>query len=108
MGTVKDRQGSGRSRVTTGREDLHIRTTHLRVRLKRAAETSREFRQARPMSRWTISRRLRAASICARVPVQRILLRPQHCLARLNWAQLHSMRQRCMADVNARGSYIRF
>ena len=88
-GTVKDRQRSGRPRVTTRRENRHIRTTHLRDRFKSAIETSREFRPARPVSRWTISRRLRASGIYARVPVQRILLRPRHCLARLNWAQLH-------------------
>lgn len=88
-GSVKDRPRAGRPRVTTGREDRHIRTTHLRNRFKSTSETSREFRQARPVSRWTISRRLRAAGIFARQPAQRILLRPHHCLARLNWAQLH-------------------
>lgn len=88
-GSVKDRPRSGRPRVTTVREDRHIRTTHLRDRFKSATETSREFRHARPVSRQTITRRLKAAGIHCRVPVQRILLRPRHILARLNWAQLH-------------------
>ena len=68
-GTVKDRQRSGQPRVRTGQKDRHIRTTHLRDRFKSATKTSRGFRPARPVSRWTISRRLRAAGIYARVPV---------------------------------------
>ena len=87
IGSVKDRPRSGRPGVTTGREDRHIRTTHLRNRFKSTSETTREFRQARPVSRWTISRQLRAAGIFARQPAQRILLRPHHCVARLNWAR---------------------
>ena len=88
-GSVKDRPRSGRPRVTTIGEDRHIRTTHLRNRFQSASDTSRQFRQARPVSRWTISRRLRAAGIRARLPAQRILLQPHHCIARLNWARLH-------------------
>ena len=88
-GSVNDRPRSGRPRVTTAAEDRHIRTMHLRNRFKTASETSREFRVARRVSRDTVLRRLRTAGIFARRPVQRILLRPRHCLARLKWAQLH-------------------
>ena len=42
-GTVKDRPRSGRPRVTTVREDRHIRTTHLRDRFKSATETSQKM-----------------------------------------------------------------
>ena len=42
MGTVKDRPRSGQPRVTTVREDRHIRTTHLRDMFKSATETSQK------------------------------------------------------------------
>ena len=88
-GTVVDKPRSGRPRVTTAAEDRHIRTTHLRNRFQTAAETSRQFRQARPVCKKTILRRLRAAGIVARLPAKRILLRRRHTIARLQWAQQH-------------------
>ena len=89
IGSVKDRPRSGRSRVTTVREDRLIGATHLRNRFKSASESSREFRQVRPVSRWTISRRLRAVGIFSRQPARHILLQRRHCIARHNWAQIH-------------------
>ena len=88
-GTVNDRPRSGRPRITNAAEDRHIRTMHLRDRFKSASQTSREFRIGRRVSRNTVVRRLRAGGIVSRKPVQRILLRPRHCRARLQWAQLH-------------------
>ena len=88
-GSVDDRPRSGRPRVTTAVEDGHIVTAHLQDRFKTATETSRQFRRARPVSRDTVLRRLKAVGIVARIPAQRILLRPRHIVARLNWAQLH-------------------
>ena len=88
-GSVNDMPRSGRPRVTTAVEDGHIVTAHLQDRFKTATETSRQFRRARPVSRDTVLRRLKAVGIVARIPAQRILLRPRHIIARLNWAQLH-------------------
>ena len=88
-GTVNGRPRSGRPRITNAAEDRHIRTMHIRDRFKSASQTSKEFRIGRRLSRNTVVRRLRVGGIVLKKPVQRILLRPRHCRAPLQWAQLH-------------------
>ena len=43
-GTVKDLPKSGRPRITTRRQDIHIRVTHLRDRFIPATETAGQIR----------------------------------------------------------------
>ena len=87
-GTGRDRQRTGRPRVTTRAEDRFIRLQHLRNRFQPAAVTARNF-QARNISRHTVRRRLAEDTIRARRPARRPRLLPRHIRARLLWAQAH-------------------
>ena len=88
-GSVSDTPRSGRPRVTTAVEDNRIRVTHLRDRFQTASKTAREWPGRRPISRFTVRRRLKAHGIVARQPARRTRLLQRHRQARLNWARLH-------------------
>ncbi|XP_055910544.1 uncharacterized protein LOC129944907 [Eupeodes corollae] len=84
-GGFKDKPRSGRPRVTTKTEDLHIITISKRSRKKTAPEIRTEINDIReePLSVSTIQRRLRHAGLFGRVAVRKSLLRPQNKIKRL-------------------------
>ena len=88
-GSVSDTPRNGRPRVTTAVEDNRIRVTHLLDRFQTASKTAREWPGRRPISRFTVRRRLKARGIVARHPARRTRLLQRHRQARLNWARLH-------------------
>ena len=93
-GDVKDRERSGRPRVTTQRQDRYIETTAVRKRFVTARSIQQSLNQAagygaRRLSIQTIRNRLHASGLRARRPARRPLLTPAHREARLRWARRH-------------------
>ena len=88
-GSTRDRPRPGQPRVTTARQDRHIRRVHRRDRFLTAAETARNLlgTRQRPVSADTVRRRLAAANLRNRRPARRPVLTPRHRMARLQWAQ---------------------
>lgn len=87
----KDKPRSGRPRVTTKTDDLHIITISKRSRKKTAPEIRAEINEMREksLSVSTIQRRFRHAGIFGRVAVRKPLLRPQNKIKQLEWAKTH-------------------
>lgn len=93
-GSVEDRHRRPKPRVTTIRQDRLIVLSHLRDRKKTATETARATlgRHGRPISRYTVRRRLKAAnggSIRAHRPFRGLILTLRHRRQRLQWARRH-------------------
>lgn len=85
-GQTSDRPRSGRPRVTTPQEDRYIRGIHLRNRFIPASATAATA-LGHPISRQTVSRRLRERGIRARRPYRGVILTPQRRRNRLQWAR---------------------
>ena len=67
-GTVKDAPRTGRTRVTTNREDNLIRTTHLWDRFRPASKTAHEWQGVRNISRHTVRLCLKSFGITCQRP----------------------------------------
>lgn len=88
-GSIKDRPRSGRPKVTTLRQDRHIRLQHLRNRFLQATETARTTvgTHGRPVNEHTIRRRLKDADLTSRRPVQAPILSELNRANRLQWTR---------------------
>ena len=88
-GSVADRRRSGRPRVTSQRQDRHIRVVHLRDRFRTAVQTARETpgTLSNRVSANTVRRRLREAGLRARRPFRGNLLTPHRREARYRWCR---------------------
>ena len=88
-GTTSDRPRSGRLRVTTLRQDRHIRFIHLRNRLVAAVHTARltPGRTNVRISDQTVWNRLRQCGLRARRPLKGSTLKQRHRAARLPWGR---------------------
>ncbi|GFW48304.1 transposable element Tcb1 transposase [Trichonephila clavipes] len=93
-GTAIRRIRSGRPRGTTPADDRHIVLQARRNRRQRAGEIARHMTQAtgRPISRFTVARRLHGGGLSARRPVRCVPLTPAHrrrcslwCWEHRNW-----------------------
>lgn len=87
--SFKDRPRSGRPRVTSGRQDRHIRLSHLRDRFLPAARTAATTigTHGRPISGNTTRRRLVEAGLSCRRPLKGPILTPRLRQRRLDWCQ---------------------
>ena len=85
-GTVNDLQRSGRPRVTTARQDRHIRTSHLRNRLQTAVATAAVIlgRTNNRISAQTVRNRLAERGIKCMPPYHGQVLTRRHRLERMN------------------------
>ena len=90
-GTFADQPRSGRPRVTSARQDNFIRQRHLRDRFVTAESMSREVvgSLGRPISHYTVRRRLREWGITCRRPYRGLVLTLRHLHQRLIWARNH-------------------
>ena len=89
-GSTKERQRTGRPRVTDAQDDHDIQLSHLRDRFQTAVYTSKTFQGINgKISRSTVFRRLKAVGIKARKPATRPTLTVNHKRARLAWCQEH-------------------
>ena len=88
-GTFADRPRSRRPRVTSVRQYNFKRQRHLRDRFVTAESTSRVVvgNRARPISRYTVRRRLRERGITCRRPYPGLVLTLRHRHQRLIWAR---------------------
>ena len=84
-GSVKDRQRSGRPKVTNEVDDRRIYLNHLRNRFLTAADTGRNLE----ISRQTVVRRLKNNGLKSRRPVRRPVLTDINKRLRLTWATAH-------------------
>ncbi|GFX57562.1 transposable element Tcb2 transposase [Trichonephila clavipes] len=82
---------SGRPRGTTPADDLYIVLQARRNRRQTAGEIARHTTQAtgRPISRFTVARRLHGGGLFARRPVQCVPLTPAHRRRRSLWCREH-------------------
>ena len=86
-GNVRDQPRSGRPRVTTRRQDNHIRLVHLRNRFRTSSLTACSIPGLRRISSRTVRNRLRELNIRARRPAIRPVLLQRHHNARLDWCR---------------------
>ncbi|GFW76388.1 transposable element Tcb1 transposase [Trichonephila clavipes] len=82
---------SGRPRGTTPADDRYIVLQARRNRRQTAGEIARHTTQAtgRPISRFTVARRLHGGGLFARRPVRRVPLTPAHRRRRSLWCREH-------------------
>ncbi|GFX03980.1 transposable element Tcb2 transposase [Trichonephila clavipes] len=82
---------SGRPRVTTPADDRYIVLQARRNRRQTAGEIARHTAQAtgRPISRFTVARRLHGGGLFARRPVRCVPLKPAHRRRRSLWCREH-------------------
>ncbi|GFW50421.1 transposable element Tcb1 transposase [Trichonephila clavipes] len=82
---------SGRPRGTTPAEDRYIVSQARRNRRQTAGEIARHTTQAtgRPISRFTVARRLHGGGLFARRPVRCVPLTPAHRRRRSLWCREH-------------------
>ncbi len=85
-GHTVDRPRSGRPRVTNDNDDRYLRILHLRNRFLTVTSSSLTG-LGHPISRRTVSRRLRRNGIRAYRPFQGMTLTRQHRLRRLRWGR---------------------
>ncbi len=85
-GRTADRPRSGRPKVTTPREDRHLRLLHLRNRFLTVTSSAGNG-LGHPVSRRTVSRRLRHYGIRAYRPFKGMTLTCEHRRRRLRWAR---------------------
>ncbi|GFX13259.1 transposable element Tcb2 transposase [Trichonephila clavipes] len=90
-GTAIRGLSSGRPRGTTPEDDRYIVLQARRNRRQTAGEISRHTTQAtgRPISRFTVARRLHGGGLFARRPVRRVSLTPAHRRRRSLWWREH-------------------
>ena len=86
-GNTRNHRRSGRPRVTSRRQDNHIRLVHLRNRFQTSNLTARSIPGLRPISSRTVRNRLREHNIRPRRPAIRSILLPRHRAARLTWCK---------------------
>lgn len=88
-GSVNDEPRSGRPRITTRSQDRYIRIQHLRDRFRTASLTAAATvgLHNRPVSRWTIRRRLHEGGLQARRPFRAPTLSHENRQNRLRWAR---------------------
>jgi len=84
-GNTRDRQRSGRPRVTSRQQDNHIRLVHLQDRSQMSSLTSRSISGLRPISSRTVRNRLCDRHIMPRRLAIRPILLP--FAARLTWCR---------------------
>ncbi|GFW93203.1 transposable element Tcb2 transposase [Trichonephila clavipes] len=82
---------SGRPRGTTPADDRHIALQARRNRRQTAGENARHTTQmtGRPISRFTVARRLHGGGLFARRPVRCVPLTPAHRRRRSLWCREH-------------------
>ena len=83
--STRDRQRTGRPRVTTPAQDRYIRLFHLRHRQATATDTAGHVPGLRRVSDQTIRRRLREVGLRARRPLVGPVLTRQHRRRRHRW-----------------------
>jgi hypothetical protein len=88
-GNNRDRERSGRLRVTSHQQDNHIRLVHLRYRCQTSSLTGRSIPELRPISSITVRNRLRDRHINPRRPTIGPIVLPMHRTARLTWRIRH-------------------
>ncbi|GFX18526.1 transposable element Tc3 transposase [Trichonephila clavipes] len=90
-GTAIRRFSSGRPRGTTPADDRYIVLQARRNRRQTAGEIARHTTQAtgRPISRFTVARRLHGGGLFARRPVRCVPLTPAHRRRRSLWCREH-------------------
>ncbi|GFV60987.1 transposable element Tcb2 transposase [Trichonephila clavipes] len=90
-GTAIREFSSGRPRETTPSDDRYIVLQARRNRRQTAAEIARRTTQAtgRPISRFTVARRLHGGGLFARRPVRCVPLTPAHRRRRSLWCREH-------------------
>ena len=88
-GRTNDRPRNGRPRVTSQRQDRHLRLIHLRNRMITTVNTARRIPDLANVriSGKTVRRRLRESGIRARRPVVGPNLKLYHRTTRLAWAR---------------------
>ena len=88
-GSTSERPKSGQPRVTTPRDDRHIRVMHLRDRFRTATDTVSEIlgRAGRRISAYTVRNRLRSYLLHARRPYRGPLLTDARRQARREWVR---------------------
>ena len=88
-GNTSDRQRSGRPRVTTLRQDRHIRFIHLRNHFVTAVHTARltPGRTNVRISDQTVRNRLHQCGLHARRPLKGSTLKQRHRAVRLQWGR---------------------
>ena len=86
-GNTRDRRRSGRPRVTSHRQDKHIRLVHLQNRFQTSSLTVRSILGLRPISSRTVSNRINEHNIRPRRPTIRPIVLPRHRAARLTWCR---------------------
>lgn len=86
-GNTRDRRRSGGPRVTSRRQDNHIRLVHLRNPFQTSSFTARSIPGLRPISSRTVLNRLREHNIRPRRPAIRPMLLLRHRAARLTWCR---------------------
>jgi hypothetical protein len=105
-GRMNDRPRNGRSRVTSLRQDRHLRLIHLRNRMITAEDTARGIPGLANVliSGQTVRRRLRESGLRARCPVVGPILKQRHRTAKPAWARaccrwrLHTWQQILFSD----------
>ncbi|GFV08743.1 transposable element Tcb1 transposase [Trichonephila clavipes] len=95
IGTAIRRFSSGRPRGTTPADDRYIVLQARRNRRHTAGEIARHTTQAtgRPISRFTVARRLHGGGLFARRPVRCVPLTPAHRRRRSLWCREHRNRR---------------
>lgn len=90
-GLITRRQGSGRKRVTSQRDDRFLVSTSLRNRTASAVLLRNQLQEVRNVnvSEWTVRRRLHAAGLSCRRMATGPPLQRRHRIARLNFARNH-------------------
>ncbi|GFS96453.1 transposable element Tcb2 transposase [Trichonephila clavipes] len=90
-GTAIRGYSSGRPRGTTPADDRYIVLQARRNRRQTAGEIARHMTQAtgRPISRFTVAKRLHGGGLFARRPVRCVLLTPAHWRRRSLWCREH-------------------
>jgi transposase len=86
-GNTRDHRHSGRPRVTSRRQNNHIRLVNMRNRFQMSNLTARSIPGLRPISSRTVSNSLREHNIRLRRPAIRPILWPRHRAARLTWCR---------------------
>lgn len=90
-GTVRERERSGRPRVTNAREDRILHRAAVRARFVTASNLRRDLRAAANVniSEQTVRRRLHEFGLRSRVPAVRPRLTQAHKVARLDFCRRH-------------------
>ena len=86
-GNTRNHRRSSRPRVTSRRQDNHIRLVHLRNRFQTSNLTARGIPGLRPISSRTVRHKLREHNIRPRRNAIRPMLLPRHRAARLTWCR---------------------